>query len=474
MHVEPEAAVIQSQINRRRVVAGYVVELRAAGFAVERRRVAHRRILQFDVERYRRRDIQYRHVVSVDRVVVADHSQVIGLTRHGRDATPFVVGSVVHAEAGDHVARGVQHLDVQVAVGRQARPTAGKRSDLGEVDLQIERAGDLRDEPIPVLIAGDVLTVRERIEDRARIDVRAQIDRLGRAEVGGDQTVIVVLERVGVEDGQTRPGRGVLVDRHAVFVQELDPLDVAEDDQKRLRIGGADFDRSVRSDEALAIERQIVGAVIDHDQAVTSSRRGAAVDRHPQRRSDLVEQGVGRPDADQVRPGSRLDADFLDGADDQRLVLCHAVQAVGERVVGGLEDVDQVGCRGPFDQDRVEARATVVSIVAAATDEGVVPVATEEQVVAGAADQQVIAGATDQCPVGDQMVVASNAEKRDQDRLFDAEYGMDEVIPFVAQHGQAVAIGRDRVGQVDVVTQAGHVDQVGEPSTSRIGTRGNQ
>ncbi len=156
-----------------------VVKLRAACIAIGRRRVADRKVLQLQTKGHRRRSIDDRECVIVDRQGEthggrsAEDPQEIDLSLHDRDANAFVFGgcvavdielgirpgAIVAAEggsgAGDERAVDVVDLDVQVAVAGKARPAAGDGRNLLEEGLEIHRSGHRRFEPIEILIRGE-------------------------------------------------------------------------------------------------------------------------------------------------------------------------------------------------------------------------------------------------------------------------------------------------------------------------------
>ena len=144
--------------------------------------------------------------------------------------------SSLFTETGDHVALRIQDVDVEVAVaGKSGTTTAGKVADLTEVNLEIKGPRLGRDQPVIVPIAGKIEAVAERIDQCARINRRVDVDSRSTAEIRRDESVIVGLKRIVLEDHQLRPVR-IVHDRSARFVHKVDRFDTIEDAQQRFAV----------------------------------------------------------------------------------------------------------------------------------------------------------------------------------------------------------------------------------------------
>ena len=274
--------------------------------------------------------------------------------------------------------------------------------------MQIQRARHLSFEPVPVRIACEVLVITKRVQQRPGIDRRIHVDRAVRTQVRRHEAVVVVFVGVVLEDHQTALVTRVGVDRGPGFVNELHPLDAVEYVLERFRVGRADRDRSGRVILALAVDRQVVSAVVDQDQPVAGFGGRTSVHNRHQGvvhavRGHAVDGGIRNPDPDQVRTAASLDSDLIHrpraiAQQSQRVGLRVRVDPVRQGTGQGLVDLDRVITGSSADQDRVPfdvARGvTAIDRVAAgAADEQIFTRAAVQYVVATAAVQLVPARA---------------------------------------------------------------------------------
>ena len=192
-----EDTVVQPQKDLGRVVAGDIIELRPPRVAIERdivdRIVTHRQIVQLDVVRHGRGQVDDAHVIAVDAPFrPADHAEEVGLSGHHGNPHPLVgVDRVlVVAEgpgAGNQVPVGVVDFDIDVAAHWQQLGM-----EVLEIDLEVHRAGHFGNHAEPVVV-GRHETVLGGVRENRQIN---DVDRLTRTEVRRRVDELVLLVHV--------------------------------------------------------------------------------------------------------------------------------------------------------------------------------------------------------------------------------------------------------------------------------------
>ncbi len=141
-----------------------------------------------------------RDVVVIDRRAVGKHAQVIGLTGHARNAHAFVRGRIIGTKALMTLPAASVTWISRLPDVRPIQVGRSQRTDLTEVNLEVQHTSCLGHKSIPIFIGWEA---EVRIE--AWVDRRIDIDRTVAPQVSRKVARIVELERVMLEDNTSPP-----------------------------------------------------------------------------------------------------------------------------------------------------------------------------------------------------------------------------------------------------------------------------
>ena len=262
----------------------------------------------------------------------------------------------------------VIQLDIKIAVARQSWSRAN-RANLLEENSHIERARRRGFDTIPILIARQIERVVEGAGQSNGIDRRINDSATRWRPDECLESIVIQFIAVKFERDQTSAVAGPCIQGGPGFIDDLQSFDAGEHMLERFRIAWTDGDvPSVDCSILRYTTRSSVASSTTISRSPTAAAR-TAIDGNLERKAGIIKQAVDNGGANVIRTVSGFDANFLDRAADERVVLRIAVHDVQQVRVGRLIHIDRVGPRRTLNENRVESDAAIDRVRTCAADE---------------------------------------------------------------------------------------------------------